>query len=117
MTESTNTSTANDPGQDPNFRENVRRQLFAKGAEGTTDPIDTYVPMVQMPPAEGRALRWFGSVIGSLLFLFGAAWFLAILGYVVPWYAVFPILAMFVGGFFITAAFATRKDLTKLKRQ
>jgi hypothetical protein len=116
MTNTTNTSESNDIGHDENFKENVRRQLFAKGAEGTTDPIDAYVPMVQLPPAEGRAVRWFGSVIGSLLFLFGAIWFLAILGYTVPWYAIFPILAMFVGGFFITAAFATRKDLTKLRR-
>ncbi|MGD0818105.1 MAG: hypothetical protein ABR986_06855 [Methanomassiliicoccales archaeon] len=116
MTNTTDSSTPNDLGNDANFKENVRRQLLAKGAEGTTDPIDTYVPMVQMPPAEGRALRWFGSVVGSLLFLFGATWFLAILGYTVPWYAVFPILAMFVGGFFITAALATRKDLSKLKR-
>ena len=116
VTNTTDSSTPNDLGNDANFKENVRRQLLAKGAEGTTDPIDTYVPMVQMPPAEGRALRWFGSVVGSLLFLFGATWFLAILGYTVPWYAVFPILAMFVGGFFITAALATRKDLSKLKR-
>ncbi|HEY3419105.1 MAG TPA: hypothetical protein VGK23_00955 [Methanomassiliicoccales archaeon] len=116
MTDSTNTSNPNDIGHDENFKENVRRQLLAKGAEGTTDPIDTYVPMVQLPPAEGRAVRWFGSVIGSLLFLFGAIWFLAIIGYAVPWYAVFPIMAMFVGGFFITAALATRKDLSKLKR-
>jgi hypothetical protein len=114
MTDSTNTQ--NDLGHDENFRENVRRQLLAKGAEGTADPIDTYVPMVQMPPAEGRALRWFGSVVGAGLFVFGAIWFLAILGYTVPWYAAFPILAMFVGGFFITAALATRRDLSKLKR-
>ena len=114
MNDSTNIQ--NDIGHDENFKENVRRQLLAKGAEGTTDLIDTYVPMVQLPPAEGRALRWFGSVIGAGLFVFGGTWFLAILGYAVPWYAVFPILAMFVGGFFITAAFATRKDLTKMKR-
>lgn len=59
---------------------------------------------------------WFGSVIGSALFIFGAFWFLAILGYSVPWYAVFPVLAMFVGGFFITAALATRKDLNRKVR-
>jgi hypothetical protein len=114
MVDSTNTH--NDLGHDENFKENVRRQLLAKGAEGTTDPIDTYVPMVQMAPAEGRALRWVGSVVGAGLFVFGGTWFLAILGYSVPWYAAFPILAMFVGGFFITAAYATRRDLTKLKR-
>ncbi|HSV42364.1 MAG TPA: hypothetical protein VLH13_03015 [Methanomassiliicoccales archaeon] len=92
------------------FRENVRRQLLARGAEGTPDPQDTYVPMVQMDPGEGLAVRWFGSVIGSLLFLFGGFWFMAILGYSVPWYSVFPILAMFIGGFFVAAAFATRRS-------
>jgi hypothetical protein len=116
VTDSTNTTKPNELGNDANFKENVRRQLLAKGAEGTTDPIDTYVPMVEMEPAEGRAARWFGSVIGAGLFVFGGAWFLAILGYSVPWYAVFPILAMFVGGFFIAAAFATRKEITKMKR-
>lgn len=115
VTDTTSPSTPNDLGHDANFRENVRRQLLAKGAEGTPDPMDTYVPMVQMEPSEGRALRWFGSVVGAGLFVFGAIWFLAIIGYAVPWYSVFPILAMFVGGFFITAAFATRKDLTKRK--
>jgi hypothetical protein len=33
---------------------------------------------------------------------------MAILGYTVPWYSVFPLAAMFVGGFFITAGIATR---------
>ena len=93
MTETTN---ADELEQNASFRENLRRQLLAKGAEGTPEPNDSYVPMVQLDPSEGRAVRWFGSVVGGLLFVFGAVWILAILGYTVPWYAVFPILAMFV---------------------
>ncbi|OPY33140.1 MAG: hypothetical protein A4E32_00814 [Methanomassiliicoccales archaeon PtaU1.Bin124] len=68
------------------------------------------MPMVQLDPSEGRVVRWFGSVIGSLFFVFGGIWFLGILGYTVPWYAVFPILLMFIGGFFIAAAYATRRN-------
>jgi hypothetical protein len=115
VTDTTNPPTSNDLGHDEKFRENVRRQLLATGAEGTPDPTDTYMPMVQMDPSEGRAVRWFGSVIGSLLFLFGAFWFLALIGFTVPWYAVFPILAMLVGGFFITAAIATGMGQKKRK--
>jgi len=107
VTESTETTSQNDLGNDTTFRDNMRRQLRAKGAKGTPDPEDTYVPMVQMEPSEGRAARWFGSVIGAGLFLFGAFWFLAILGYPFPWTTVFPVIAMFVGGFFIAAAIAT----------
>jgi hypothetical protein len=113
MTDTTDSSTQTDPGQDPTFRENLRRQLQAKGADGTKDQMDSYVPMVQMDPAEGRALRWFGGVIGSALFLFGAFWFMAILGFPVPWYAIFPAILMFVGGFFVTAAIATRRVLKR----
>lgn len=113
MTDMTNSSTPIDPGQDPRFRENLRRQLQAKGANGTPDQTDSYVPMVQMDPAEGRALRWVGGVIGSALFLFGGFWFLGILGYPVPWYSIFPAILMFVGGFFITAAIATRRVLKR----
>jgi apolipoprotein N-acyltransferase len=75
--------------------------------------MDTYVPMVEMDPSEGRAVRWFGAVVGAGLFVIGGVWFMAILGYTVPWYTAFPLLAMFVGGFFIVAAYATRKDLRK----
>jgi hypothetical protein len=107
VTDMTDSKNENDLGSDPTFRENVRRQLQAKGAEGTPDPRDTYVPMVQMEPSEGRAARWFGSVVGAALFLFGAFWFLAILGYPFPWYTLFPVLGMFVGGFLIAAAIAT----------
>ena len=113
MTDTTNSSTPTDPGQDPTFRENLRRQLQAKGANGTPDQTDSYVPMVQMDPAEGRALRWVGGVIGSALFLFGGFWFLGILGYPVPWYAIFPAILMFVGGFFVTAAIATRRVMKR----
>ena len=113
MTDTTSSSTTTDPGQDPTFRENLRRQLQAKGVNGTPDQMDSYVPMVQMDPAEGRALRWFGGVIGSALFLFGASWFMAILGYPVPWYAIFPATLMFAGGFFVTAAMATRRVLKR----
>jgi len=113
VTETNNSSTPKDPGQDPTFRENLRRQLQAKGANGTNDTADSYIPMVQMDPAEGRAARWFGAVIGSALFLFGGAWFLGILGYPIPWYAIFPAILMFVGGFFVTAVYATRRNLKK----
>ena len=116
MTNTNDPSTPTDPGQDPTFRENLRRQLQAKGANGTIDQTDSYVPMVEMDPAEGRALRWFGGVIGSALFLFGAFWFLAIIGYPVPWYAIFPAVLMFVGGFFVTAAIATRRALRRMER-
>jgi hypothetical protein len=115
VTDTTNSSTPNDLGHDPNFRENVRRQLEAKGAEGMPNMTDTYIPMVNMEPSEGRALRWVGGVVGTGIFLFGAAWFLAILGYSVPWYTAFPLLAMFVGGFFVLAAVVTRRDLKKRK--
>jgi len=106
----TETSTPNELGNDANFRENVRRQLMAKGAEGTPDPKDTYVPMVDLDPSEGRAVRWFGSVVGAGLFLVGLFWFLSILGFDFPWYTIFPVLAMFVGAFFLAAAYATRDN-------
>lgn len=108
VTDMTEKSTENELGNDANFRDNVRRQLLAKGAEGTPDLKDTYVPMVEMDPSEGHALRWFGSVVGAGLFLIGAFWFLSIIGYDFPWYTIFPVLAMFVGAFFLAAAFATR---------
>jgi hypothetical protein len=113
VTDTQDTSKPNDPGEDPTFRENLRRQLRAKGAEGTLDPMENYIPMVQLDPAECHAVRWFGGVIGSLLFLFGGIWFLGILGYTVPWYAIFPILLMFIGGFLVAAGIATRKVLKK----
>ena len=103
----TNEATDNDLGSDPNFRENVRRQFLAKGAEGTPDPKETYIPMVDLDPSEGRAVRWFGAVVGGLLFLFGGFWFMSILGYTVPWYTLFPVLLMFVGTYFLAAAYAT----------
>jgi len=116
VTDTTNSSTPTDPRQDPTFKENLRRQLQAKGAEGAPNPMDTYEPMVQMDPSEARALRWVGGVIGSGLFVFGAFWFLATLGYAIPWYSIFPVVAMFVGGFFVTAALATRKRLKTRER-
>ncbi len=108
--------TPNDLDNVTSFRENVRRQLQEKGVEGTPDPRDAYVPMVDMDPAEGRAVRWFGSVIGAGLLLIGAFWFLGILGYTFPWYTIFPVLAMFVGAFFLAAAFATRGNHEKRRR-
>lgn len=112
----TDSTTPDEIASDTKFRENVRRQLLEKGAEGTTDPKDTYVPMVDMDPSEGRAVRWFGSVIGAGLLLIGAFWFLGILGYSFPWYTIFPVMAMFVGAFFLAAAYATRGNHEKRGR-
>jgi hypothetical protein len=108
MVTNTSDTSPDDIGKDTNFRENVRRQLAAKDSEnGTITAADG--PLIDLEPIAGAALRWMGGVVGSGLFLLGLFWMLAIIGFVLPWYAIFPLFAMFVGGWFLIGSYVTRK--------
>jgi hypothetical protein len=69
-----------------------------------------YAPWIEMDPMAGGALRWIGGVVGAALLLLGGFWFLAILGYTVPWYTIFPVMAILAGGAFLIAAIVTRRS-------
>ncbi len=113
-----NTGT-NEPINDSRFKENLRSQLqerearspewYKIEAERQAAEEDAALFEAHMSiPFVRTALKWIGGTIGTLLFTFGLLWFLSFFGLVLPWYVVFPLLIMIVGGAFIVAA-ATRK--------
>ncbi len=97
--------------QDSKFRENVRRQLLSRGEGGS--PQGDSGSLIELEPIAGAALRWIGAVAGSGLFLLGMFWLLAILGYAISWTAIFPLFAMYVGGWFLIGVAATRSSRKK----
>ena len=108
MVDSTNTQ--NDLGHDQNFKENVRRQLEERERAVMLRKAGLEGPWMDMDPMAIGALRWTGGIVGAFLLVFGGIWMLAILGYTVPWYSVFPIVAIISGAAFLIAAIVTRRS-------
>lgn len=116
VTDTTDSSTPKDPAQDPAFRENVRRQLEEREREAMMRRAGLDGPWMDMDPMAVGAMRWMGGIVGAILLAFGGIWMLAILGFTIPWFSVFPILAIIAGAAFLIAAIVTRRSRRTMKR-
>lgn len=108
----------NEPEDDKRFKENLRSQLQEREArssvwykyeadreKGQRDAEELEAAM--SVPFARTALIWIGGLLGTFVFTIGLFWLLSFLGLVLPWFVVFPVLMMTIGGAFMVAA-ATR---------
>lgn len=108
----------NEPEDDKRFKENLRSQLQEREArssvwykyeadreKGQRDAEELEAAM--SVPFARTALIWIGGLLGTFVFTIGLFWLLSFLGLVLPWFVVFPVLMMIIGGAFMVAA-ATR---------